>query len=369
VRVAIDCRYIRERPSGIGVYVQALVDRLPELAPADTFIFWADTRARRPLSTAPNVTEQTIVAGPNSPLTIWFPRAFASFGKADLFHCPHNFLPRGVRGPAVVTVHDVMALDAPGMHRPGLERLKGLYFPQAVRRALRTAARVIVPTAAVADRALDWEPGAAPRLRVVPMAAHERFRPAADRSNADRRAAAMVGSDAPYLLVVGLGGANKRHDLAIRAFAAAAPPPWRLVVVMRLGSTRAIRTMAAASGVADRVVTLEAVDADGLVALMQAAGALIHPSVYEGFGIPPLEAMACGCPVVASDIPAVREVTAGAAVLTPPGDLPALAGAVRDLLASAGRRGELAAAGPARARVFSWERTARETIDVYRELR
>ena len=99
---------------------------------------------------------------------------------------------------------------------------------------------------------------------------------------------------------------------------------------------------------------------------MQAAGALLQPSSYEGFGLPVVEAMASGCPVVASDIAPLREVAGVAAVFVPAGDVARWSSAIADLIASPDRRRSLAEQGLARARAFSWDRCARETLDVYR---
>ena len=113
------------------------------------------------------------------------------------------------------------------------------------------------------------------------------------------------------------------------------------------------------------MVWLAGLTREEVALLMQGAHVLLQPSRYEGFGLPVVEAMACGCPVIASDIPALHEVTGGAAVLVPPGDADAFARALRQLLASAEHRRSLADAGVDRARAFSWDRTARETSAVY----
>jgi len=91
MRIAIDARYIREKPSGIGTYVQALVDRLPHLAPSDQFLFWAHPLAARPLSSAGNTQEVTVRPGPNSPWPVLWPRRYSSF-DVDVFHSPHNIM-------------------------------------------------------------------------------------------------------------------------------------------------------------------------------------------------------------------------------------------------------------------------------------
>jgi len=281
---------------------------------------------------------------------------------------------RGLPCPAVVTVHDVMAIDRPSLHLRGLERLAlSLYYPQALWRALREAGRLIVPTTATADRVLTLVPDAGPRLRVIWEAPDSCFRPAPDPEEVRRRVLAIAGIADPYLIVVGADQPAKRHDLALAAFAEAAPTPWRLVMVQRPAShdylTRLARLQQRARElrVDDRVVWLPGVERDDLAALIQGAGALMQPSIYEGFGLPIVEAMACGCPVVATDIPPFREIAGGAAVLVPPDDAGAFGSAVRELVGSAGRRRSMAEQGLLRATAFSWDRCARETLDVYRE--
>jgi glycosyltransferase involved in cell wall biosynthesis len=368
MRVAIDARYIWEKPSGIGAYVRALVDRLPREAPSDRFLLWAHPRATRPLSDAPNAEAITVRPGPNSPLTMLWPRRYAPFDGVDVFHSPHNVLPRGLACATVATIQDVMAIEHPGLHLQGLERaVKSAYYPQAVRRALDRATRLIVTTVATADRVRRVAPNAIARVRVIALAADACFHPAADPDAARRRAASITGSDAPYLLVVGQNSAAKRHRDAIAAVAAGVPRPWRLVLQQRQGASAALTRLARRLHVHDRVVWLPALEHDDVVALMQAAGALVQPSLYEGFGLPVLEAMACGCPVVATDIPPLREVTGGAAVLVPPTDVARLAAALREVTDSAERRFALAGLGLERARAFSWDRCARETLEVYRE--
>ena len=324
MQVAVDCRYIRERPSGVGAYVEALAQRLPGNAPSVQFVFWRDSRARGPLSTARNVREVTVGVGPNSPLTILWPGLYVSLDGYELFHNPHNILPRGVRCPSVVTVHDVLAIDNAHLHRRGLNRLKGMYYPQAVWRALTSATRLIVPSVATADRVATWVPDAARRIHVIPMAPGGSFEAPNDPEATRRLAAERFGIDGPYVLVVGENSANKSHSTAILAFALAASPPYRLVLLQRLGRSGRLKRLASALGIADRVVWLTRVTREEVVLLMQGAHVLMQPSHYEGFGLPVIEAMACGCPVIASDIPALHEVSAAQPCSSLPGTSTAL---------------------------------------------
>ena len=368
LRIALDARYVREKPSGIGAYVQALVERLPALAPADHFFFWAHPLAVRPLSAAANTSEVTVRAGPNSPWPVLFPKRHAPFAGVDVFHSPHNMMPRGLPCASVVTVHDVMAIDEPGMHLQGLERaVKSLYYRQAVWRALREATQLIAQSQATADQICALVPGASRRLSVIWSAPDGDLGPAKDLAEAKKIAARLTKSEAPYLLVVGANTASKRHDLALAAFAEAVPPPWRLVFVQRRKANAALVRLACSKQVDDRVVWLEEVARVDLVALLQAAEGLVQPSLYEGFGLPVLEAMACGCPVVASDIAPIREVTAGSALLFKVGDQGALSAALRDFVRSESQRQSLRSQGMERAREFSWDRCARDTWGVYHE--
>ena len=358
MHVMLDARYLREKPSGIGSYVQALVERVPALAPDDRFKLWAHLRAALPLSPAENVSEIVVKSGPNSPWSALWPKRDASFAGVDVFHSPHNLLPRGIPCASVVTVHDVMALEIPRLHVRGLERLsKSYYYPQAIWRALRKATHLIAPSRATADRISALHPAAAPRLTIIPEAADPVFRPSENHAAAQVHASCLSGGDAPFLLVVGANTPSKRHDVALAAFAEAVPAPWRLVFVQR---------RKARARPAERVIWLEAMSREEIVVLMQTAGALIQPSLYEGFGLPVLEAMACGCAVVASDIPPFREITAGNALLFPPNDFEKLTGALREVTTSSSLRESLGKEGAERAKNFPWDRCAAETLEVYR---
>ena len=368
LRVAIDARYVREKPSGIGAYVHALVDRLPDLAHSDHFLFWAHPLAPRPLSRAANTSAVTIRAGPTAPWTVIWPQCYASFTNVDVFHSPHNTMPRGLPCASVVTVHDVMAIERPDLHLQGLERVvKSVYFRQAIWRALRQATRLVAQSKATADRICMLLPEAAARLTVIWSASDACFRPPEDLAVAKERAACLSGAESPYLLVIGSNTPSKRHDLAIAAFANAVPRPWRLVLVQSRKARDGLVGLANRLHVADRIVWLDTIAREDLVTLIQAAGGLIQPSIYEGFGLPVLEATACGCPVVASDIAPLREITASTAVLFPAGDFDALARALRDFVRSSGLRQSLGEQGLSRAQDFSWDHCARETLKVYRD--
>jgi hypothetical protein len=153
MRVAIDARYIREKPSGIGAYVRAIVDRVPREAPADHLRSWTHPLTPRPLSHAPNTEDVIIGPGPNSPLMLLRPTRYARFDDVDVLHAPHNILPRGLSCPRVVTMQDVMEIDRQDLHLQGVARTPprgctssrvARASPIARRRGPRSRPRVLV---------------------------------------------------------------------------------------------------------------------------------------------------------------------------------------------------------------------------------
>ena len=368
MRVAIDCRYIRERPSGIGTYVEAMVHAIPQMAPGDEFVLWAHRLAVRPLTNASNVSEITVPVEPNSLWTIWWPERYASFDGIDLFHAAHNILSCHVPCATVVTIHDLLAIDYPEhAFTRWSQRVKRLYYPKAQWRALRDATRLIATTSVMADRITCLCPSARGRVAVVPMAPGPIFRPTADPDRSREQAAAIIGSDAPYFLVVGQHSPSKQHSIALKAFARDVPEPWRIVFVQRQTHKHVLAKLASRLGIDKRITWIPHVDTANLVVLYQAAGAMVQPSLYEGFGLPVVEAMASGCPVVVSDIPTLREVVGAAAIFVPPNDIAGFGRALAALARSPNQRRDLAAAGIDRVKVFSWHRCARETLDVFRD--
>jgi glycosyltransferase involved in cell wall biosynthesis len=365
MRIAIDCRYVRERPSGIGAYVEELVNRLPQLAPEAVFHFWAHRLARKPLSRSPNVFETRVTPEPNSLWPILWPERYASLEGIDVFHGAHNILPRNIRCPSVVTIHDILPLEHPSLSFVRwTQRPKRIYYVQALRRALREATRLIVTTSPMADRLRALFPETSSRVDVVPMGVSGVFRPAVDRCAAVEHASSLIGFREPYVLVVGHDTPNKRHDLALTAFAKHIPAPWRLVFVQRQAKHPRLLIDAIHLGVADRASWFGQIDIEHLVTLYQGAGALLQTSSYEGFGLPVLEAMACGCPVVATDLKVFREVIGNAGVLVGDDNPTGFGRALWALLESRAWREELTEAGIERARGFSWDRCARQTLEV-----
>lgn len=366
-RFVIDARYVEPKPSGIGRYVEALVERLPALAPDQPFEFWTHPARPAPVQAA-NVQSRPVAAPSDGLRTLLTPSRLGRLEPSDVIHFPFSLLGRGLRCRTVVTVHDLMWLEQPELveGRPLMRRIRQPYYQRGVRWALERATRLIAVSEATRARMLLALPECEPRIRVTHNAADSRFAPADDARAAAERAFAVLGSRAPYYLVVGKNEPYKGHELAIRAFARAARADELLVLIQRASADRGLHRLAERLQVADRLRFLPAVSFEQLLSLLQSARALLQPSIVEGFGIPALEAMAAGCPVIASDTPALVEVLAGAGLHARTGDERALADAITRARAP-GVAEELRARGLARARDFDWQRTAEQTLAVYRE--
>lgn len=260
---------------------------------------------------------------------------------AQVVHFPLTIeVPRaGV--PNVVTLHDLQHLDLPAMFPRAERAFRAVLWHGSLRRAHR----VIAISEFVRDRAVARLGLDASRIRVVPLGIdHDRLRPGA----AERE---------PFVLYPARRWPHKNHERLLEAFARVRRDRPDLRLVLTGGGDF--------SGMPDGVEARGHVGADELVSLMQRASALVFPSLYEGFGLPPLEAMACGCPVACSTAASLPETVGDAARLFDPRDPRAIAGAVLDVLAAPA---EWTALGLARAASFSWDATARATDDVYAEL-
>ncbi len=366
-RFVIDARYVEPKPSGIGRYVQALIERLPQLAPEQAFELWTHPARPTPVR-GPNVTCRPVAAPSDGLRTLLTPSWLGRLGPADVMHWPFSLMGRGLRCATVVTIHDLMWLEQPELveGRPLMRRVRLPYYRRGMRWALRFATRLIAVSEATRTRMIEVAPACAERIRVTHNAADARFTPATDARAAAQAAAEILGSPAPYYLVIGKNEPYKGHDVALKAFARSSREDELLVLIQRVTGARGLLDLGKRLGVAQRLRFLPAVSGEQLTTLLQAARALLQPSLHEGFGIPVLEAMACGCPVLASDTPALVEVMGGAGLHAAKGDDAAL-GEALIRLREPGLTDQLRQRGLARAREFSWQRTAQETLAIYRE--
>lgn len=281
---------------------------------------------------------------------------------ADVYHGPHFFVPRSGR-PSVATVHDLTFFRIPRRYSAS----RRAYYRHLAHTA-RRANRIVVPSSAVATDAVRYLGYPPEQIRVIAEAPRSGLAPADASEVARFRQEHRL--DGPYFACLGTAEAGKRAVDAIRALPLLRErcPEVTLVLAGNHGPlSAALEREAARMGVSDAVRFTGYLPETDLPALLTGAVALIFPSLYEGFGLPPLEALACGTPVIASDAPAMNEVLREGVLFVPLRDPGAIARAAVTLLEPS-RRDELGARGREFVAKFSWARAAEETESVYREL-
>ena len=294
---------------------------------------------------------------------VGLPRA-ASRAAVDVIHAPAYTAPFWSRAPVVLTIHDVSYALHPEWYPYRRDWMRRAFY----RTSARTASRILTVSgfsareiAAAYDISLD-------RITIAPLGVDRGFSPAHHDSPCELPA----GVATPYLLHVGdlherrnLGVALEAVIEARRHFGAASTLSLVLAGIDR-GVTDGLCAIAANAGAPDAVVPLGSVSEARLRTLYQCAVALVYPSLYEGFGLPLIEAMASGTPVIASNVASIPEVLGNAGILLDPLDVRGWTDAIVNVINDEHLRSRLRASGLARAGEFTWERTARITLEVYR---
>jgi len=367
VRIAIDATSIPPRPAGAGVYALELTRAMMRRDRRDGYaVFtrgdWFDAEAagRR------NWRIERVDANSRRGRLAWeqmrLPGRLRALG-IDVLHSTHHTLPlRPIRPRRVVTIHDLTFFRIPERY-PLARRL---YMQSSTRAAAKVADAIIVPSRAVRDDVIAALGVPQSKLHVVYEAASPPFAPIAQEDAA--AVVARYGLTPPFVLSVGSLEPGKNRTRLIRAMRALRDEGVEvtLAIVGQRGwrYTRDFRLIEEL-GMTDRIRYLGYVEQSDLAALYSAARAFTFPSLYEGFGLPVLEAMACGTPVLTSRVSATAEVAGDAALLVDPLSVEEIGGALRRLLSDADLCAELRQRGIERAHDFSWARAADETHAAY----
>jgi len=357
--------------TGMGQYTSNVIRELARSATDVEVVAYGAPREGRP-SWLPGGVAWRAPASVGGRWQAMLSRAFllrrqAAADGIDVFHAPavhtRPALPpvASVGCPLVVTLHDLIPLNLEGNDMP----LRGrLYYRWNLARARRAAALLTVSNAA-RDELLAHDPSLAPRLAVAPNGVD--FPP-----NEDPAVLARLGVRAPYVLYAGSYEPRKNLATALSAYARLASRGVEHgfvgIVDARSGHAPKRERQLASLRLGDRVRLVHSLADEEVRALYTQAAVLCFPSSAEGFGLPPLQAAACGLPVVASDLPSVREVLADAALYVAPRDAESLAGALRLVLGDETLRARLIEDGRRRAAGFTWARSAAEHLRAYRAL-
>jgi glycosyltransferase involved in cell wall biosynthesis len=379
VRVAIDARpAVSPTKTGVGYYAWNLIHHLPKVDPGTTYLAWYPYVRRlrgRPLHfrdvREPNFVERWTPY----PSRLWWrlgesdglPRV-EWFVRFDVFFAT-NYIPPPTRARRVViTVHDLAYRLFPGTVPHSTRR-----WLAGIDRSIRRAAHILVPSESTKRDLVDLYPVEPERVTVAHLGVDvERFRKPSPESV--DRVRKTFGIDRPYFLYV--GGIEPRKNLP-RLVEAFTGLPEDVALVIAGASERRnpegwnlLRPSleALAPEVRRRVILTGYVTEEEKVALLGGSLAVVYPSLYEGFGLPVAEALACGAPVVTSNVSSLPEVVEDAALLVDPDDAEAIRDGMRRLLEDEDLRRRLAGAGPRRAASFTWEETARRTAAAFQQV-
>jgi len=328
MRLVIDGRPLIGHRTGIGVHTAEIARRLP----FDTII-----ASHREIEDRADLHRSSFIVHPSSFGVLWQQMKLPNI-DGDVLWGPHGTLPLMTRVPSVVTLHDFTSITMPGRHR--LKTI--LSFNLFIGASLELASRVACVSRMVADEAMRGFGVPASKIEIVPNGVDEFFSPDGDEDD--------------YVLYAGTLEPRKGLDDLLAVWSSLAPRP-RLILCGDAGWR---------THVPDGVEVTGYVSRERLRELYRHTRAFVYPSRYEGFGIPPLEAMACGAPVIATRTGAIPEYAEGAALVIAPGDRDALRDALVRVLGDALLRSELRARGQERARLFGWDRGARTMAELLR---
>lgn len=371
MRIGIDATALPARPVGAGNYIIRLVRTLASLETEYEFVVFAQESGAALLDIRERDCFHLITLPDQSPARrlAWEQVSFPGLvrrERLDLLHSLHYTRPIRLPCASVVTFHDMTFFLYPQLHT----RAKRLFFPLAIRYSARYADGLISVSESTrqdAIRLAGVEPG---KIFTVPLGVSEDFHPVSDPA-ARSKIGERYHLPEDFILYVGLVEPRKNLPLLIKSYKTLAGRgiSLPLVIVGRLGwMYQEVLDLVEALGIKDAVQFAGYIPQEDLPIVYNLASLFVYPSQYEGFGLPVLEAMACGVPVVATSVSSLPEVAGQAGLLVPPGDEAALAQAMQAVLTDPDVRRQLTEKGPQRASQFTWKRTALSTLKVYQHV-
>ena len=369
MHIGLDGIPLTEPKTGVGHYTFELAVAMARVSPDSNFeiVYPSNLRpvtvADQALTLPSNLEIKRVRVGPVG--RYWWSAGLPRYVRRngiELFHGTNYDVPPWHQCATVLTIHDLSLLIHPETHEKRRVRRSRRRLPLMA----RAANAIIVPTESVRAEVCEHLEISPQKVFAVPEAARDCFTPMEMKATEPVRQRLGIGDN--FLLTVGTLEPRKNLLTLVNAFGKIATdqPTLQLVIAGSRGwLSGPLFEAIGKSPAQERIVLTEYLNDDELRALYSSCSAFVYPSIYEGFGLPPLEAMACGAPVIASHIPALEETTGGAAVLFEPNDVNSLASAIVDLLQSSELRSRFSALGRVRAAEFTWEQTARLTLEVY----
>jgi glycosyltransferase involved in cell wall biosynthesis len=366
MRVGIDARLVHYRQAGISQYTMRLLEQLAAIDKEDEFTVFQSRRDGSKLVDQPNFRKRSVWTPPHHRLEqLLLPLELAA-ADLDVLHSP-DFIPPFRRNcKSVITVHDLNFLLYPEFLTPEAASYYG-QIDQAVRRCDH-----IIAVSESTKRDIIRLTGAPEsKITVVYEAAHPIYTPLEDEQ-ATRQTKERFGISCDFVLFVSTIEPRKNVPTLLHAYKQLLDN-YRTDVDLVLAGEKGwlfqeVFTLVRELSLQQRVHFLGRVSVEDLLGLYNAAQLLVHPAFYEGFGLPPLEAMACGTPVVASNTSAVPEIVGDAALLVDPTEIDEMTVAIWRLLSDPTLVRQMREKGLKRARLFSWRKAAEETLEIYRRL-
>ncbi len=366
MRIAIDARLNAYRQGGIPQYTRQLITALADVATEDQIVSFQHRDQLRPLAIAPNVARRTALTPPHHRFEQWTLPLEVLLARPDVLHCPDFIAPTRRSCPAVVTIHDLAFMHYPEI----LDASARAYYGQVISNAPRADAIIAVSESTRQDIAqfLDIP---IEQIDLIYEAAAPLYTQIALREGEARVLNSTPVAAGTFMLFVSTLEPRKNLPTLLQALRICIDrrpeAGYRLVIVGRRGwRDDAIFQTARDLKLADHVLFTGGVGQYDLRWLYNACRLYINPSLYEGFGLPLLEAMACGAPCLAAATSSLPEIGGDAAIYVPPLEAEQWADEIMALWDDEDRRAELGRMGVARAQQFSWYRAARETLKVYR---
>lgn len=371
MRIGIDATALPAQPVGVGNYIIQFVKALAKMDIDYELIVFAQ-KGKRDLFDIPNDENLHWVIVPDkSPMyrLIWeqttFPR-LVHRAEVDLLHSLHYTQPVRLGCPSIVTIHDMTFFLFPDLHT----RSKRLFFPFAIRSSVRRADALIAISESTRQDSIRLLGVSPQKIFTTQLGITDEFRVVKDN---ELLAKVRKKYDLPeeFVLYVGLVEPRKNIPFLIRAYKSLADEGIKhnLVIVGRIGwMYQEVFKQIEELGLEGRVQFTGYLPQDDLPMVYNLASLFVYPTKYEGFGLPALEAMACGTPVVTTAISSLPEIVGDAGMLIPPGDEQALASAMAEVLHDSTLFNQLRTRGLQRSEHFTWERTAQQTLKVYQQV-